>query len=89
MQAAISDAFIDELTAMGDEGRCAQGIERYREAGASSPCIGPIAKTDFDGDAARRRRLLASRSLLQAGPRSRAARAERCADDGRLALGSR
>ena len=24
------------------------GIERYREAGATSPCIGPIPKTDFE-----------------------------------------
>lgn len=48
MQAAISDAFLEELTAVGDETTVAAGIERYRSAGASSPCIGPIAKTDFE-----------------------------------------
>ncbi len=24
------------------------GVERYRRAGATTPCIGPIAKTDFE-----------------------------------------
>jgi hypothetical protein len=24
------------------------GVERYRAAGATSPCIGPIPKTDFE-----------------------------------------
>jgi hypothetical protein len=24
------------------------GVERYRAAGATSPCVGPIGKTDFD-----------------------------------------
>ena len=23
------------------------GIQRYRDAGATSPCLGPISKTDF------------------------------------------
>ncbi len=47
MQAAISDAFLEELTAVGAEDGVRAGIERYRDAGASSPCIGPIAGTDF------------------------------------------
>jgi probable F420-dependent oxidoreductase len=47
MQAAISDAFLEELTAVGDETAVRGGIERYRQAGATSPCVGPIAKTDF------------------------------------------
>jgi alkanesulfonate monooxygenase SsuD/methylene tetrahydromethanopterin reductase-like flavin-dependent oxidoreductase (luciferase family) len=47
MQSAISDAFLDELTAVGDESQVKAGIERYRAAGASSPCVGPIPKTDF------------------------------------------
>jgi alkanesulfonate monooxygenase SsuD/methylene tetrahydromethanopterin reductase-like flavin-dependent oxidoreductase (luciferase family) len=47
MQQAISDEFLAELTAIGDESAVRAGIERYREAGAGSPCIGPIAKTDF------------------------------------------
>jgi alkanesulfonate monooxygenase SsuD/methylene tetrahydromethanopterin reductase-like flavin-dependent oxidoreductase (luciferase family) len=48
MQAAISDGFLDELTAVGDDGEVRAGLERYRAAGAPSPCIGPIPKTDFD-----------------------------------------
>jgi probable F420-dependent oxidoreductase len=48
MQSAISDAFLDELTAVGDESQVRAGIERYRTAGAGSPCVGPIPKTDFE-----------------------------------------
>lgn len=47
MQAAISDAFIGALTAIGDEDTVRAGVERYLAAGAVSPCVGPIAKTDF------------------------------------------
>jgi probable F420-dependent oxidoreductase len=47
MQAAISDRFIEELTAIGDEAAVLAGVERYREAGASSPCIGPVPGSDF------------------------------------------
>ena len=48
MQGAISDGFLDELTAVGDETQVRDGIDRYRRAGASSPCVGPIPKTDFE-----------------------------------------
>jgi len=48
MQTAISDAFLEELTAVGDASSVVAGIERYRSAGAGSPCIGPITKTDFE-----------------------------------------
>lgn len=48
MQGAISDEFLEELTAVGDQTQVTDGIERYRRAGASSPCIGPIPKTDFE-----------------------------------------
>jgi probable F420-dependent oxidoreductase len=47
MQAAISDEFVAELTAVGDERQVKDGLARYRDAGATSPCVGPIAKTDF------------------------------------------
>jgi F420-dependent oxidoreductase-like protein len=47
MQAAISDKFLEELTAVGDAATVQAGIERYRAAGAISPCIGPIPGTDF------------------------------------------
>jgi alkanesulfonate monooxygenase SsuD/methylene tetrahydromethanopterin reductase-like flavin-dependent oxidoreductase (luciferase family) len=48
MQEAISEEFLQELTAVGDQAAVSAGIERYRAAGATSPCVGPIAKSDFD-----------------------------------------
>jgi alkanesulfonate monooxygenase SsuD/methylene tetrahydromethanopterin reductase-like flavin-dependent oxidoreductase (luciferase family) len=48
MQAAISDTFLDALTAVGDPSDVQDGIGRYREAGATSPSIGPIPGTDFE-----------------------------------------
>jgi alkanesulfonate monooxygenase SsuD/methylene tetrahydromethanopterin reductase-like flavin-dependent oxidoreductase (luciferase family) len=48
MQKAISVEFLDQLTAVGGESDVREGIERYRRAGATSPCVGPIPKTDFE-----------------------------------------
>jgi alkanesulfonate monooxygenase SsuD/methylene tetrahydromethanopterin reductase-like flavin-dependent oxidoreductase (luciferase family) len=48
MQSAISEDFLEQLTAVGDESEVRAGVERYREAGARSPCIGPIPTTDFE-----------------------------------------
>ena len=48
MKAAISDRFLEALTAVGDDARVVAGLERYRSAGATSPCLGPIPKTDFE-----------------------------------------
>jgi F420-dependent oxidoreductase-like protein len=48
MQAAISDRFLEVLTATGDEDGVRAGIERYRSAGSTSPCVGPIPRTDFE-----------------------------------------
>jgi alkanesulfonate monooxygenase SsuD/methylene tetrahydromethanopterin reductase-like flavin-dependent oxidoreductase (luciferase family) len=48
MQAAISSRFVEALTAAGDEDAVRRGVERYRSAGATSPCVGPIARTDFE-----------------------------------------
>jgi alkanesulfonate monooxygenase SsuD/methylene tetrahydromethanopterin reductase-like flavin-dependent oxidoreductase (luciferase family) len=48
MRSAISEEFLEELTAIGDEAAVRSSIERYRDAGATSPSVGPIAKTDFD-----------------------------------------
>ena len=45
MRAAISDRFLSALTAVGD---VPAGVERYRAAGATSPCVGPIPGTDFE-----------------------------------------
>jgi probable F420-dependent oxidoreductase len=48
MQAAISDRFLAELAAVGDRDTVRAGIARYRAAGATSPGVGPISRTDFD-----------------------------------------
>ena len=48
MQAAISTRFLEQLTAVGDQAAVHAGLERYRAAGATSPCVGPIPKTDFE-----------------------------------------
>ena len=48
MGAAISDAFLDALTAVGDENGVREGLERYRQAGATTPGVGPIPRTDFE-----------------------------------------
>jgi F420-dependent oxidoreductase-like protein len=48
MERAISEDFLEQLTAVGDEPAVRGGVVRYREAGATSPCIGPIPKTDFE-----------------------------------------
>ncbi len=47
MGAAISDEFLGTLTAVGDADAVRAGIQRYLDAGATSPCVGPIQKTDF------------------------------------------
>jgi F420-dependent oxidoreductase-like protein len=46
-KAGISDRFLESLTAIGsaEDVRC--GITRYREAGATSPGVGPVPRTDF------------------------------------------
>ena len=49
MRSAISDRFLDALTAVGDEDAVRAGVERYRDAGVSLPCLGPISRTDFEG----------------------------------------
>ncbi|HUA73359.1 MAG TPA: LLM class flavin-dependent oxidoreductase [Solirubrobacteraceae bacterium] len=48
MQAAISDDFLAQLTAVGAEADVRDGLDRYRAAGATTPCVGPISKTDFE-----------------------------------------
>jgi alkanesulfonate monooxygenase SsuD/methylene tetrahydromethanopterin reductase-like flavin-dependent oxidoreductase (luciferase family) len=48
MQAAISDAFLALLTAVGDEDAVRAGVARYMDAGTTSPCVGPIPGTDFE-----------------------------------------
>jgi alkanesulfonate monooxygenase SsuD/methylene tetrahydromethanopterin reductase-like flavin-dependent oxidoreductase (luciferase family) len=45
---AISDRFLEALGAIGPHEEAAAAVRRYRDAGATSPCIGGVAKTDFD-----------------------------------------
>lgn len=49
MSQAISNRFLDVLTAIGDESQVGAGMKRYLEAGVTAPCIGPISKSDFEG----------------------------------------
>ncbi|HYP47323.1 MAG TPA: LLM class flavin-dependent oxidoreductase [Thermoleophilaceae bacterium] len=46
--AGISDRFLGSLAAIGTPDQALAAVRRYREAGATSPCVGAIAKTDFD-----------------------------------------
>jgi hypothetical protein len=48
MREAISDRFLDALTAVGDQRAVRAGLDRYVEAGVTLPCIGPISRTDFE-----------------------------------------
>jgi alkanesulfonate monooxygenase SsuD/methylene tetrahydromethanopterin reductase-like flavin-dependent oxidoreductase (luciferase family) len=48
MQAAISERFLEQLTAVGDESAMSAGLSRYRDAGATSPCVGPIPGSDLE-----------------------------------------
>jgi F420-dependent oxidoreductase-like protein len=43
----ISDGFLGQLTAIGSPDDVRAGIARYREAGATSPCVGAVPGTDF------------------------------------------
>lgn len=47
-KAAISDRFLDDLTAIGSPEEVRAGIQRYSDAGATSPCIGAVPRTDFN-----------------------------------------
>ena len=48
-KSGISDAMLDEVAGIGDAGTVAAAVERYADAGVTSPCIGGIPRTDFDG----------------------------------------
>lgn len=45
---AISDGFLENLAAIGPPDIAAAAVERYRDAGATSPCIGAVPGTDFE-----------------------------------------
>jgi alkanesulfonate monooxygenase SsuD/methylene tetrahydromethanopterin reductase-like flavin-dependent oxidoreductase (luciferase family) len=46
--AAISDRFLQTLTAIGSVEDAEASVRRYFEAGATSPCLGGVPGTDFD-----------------------------------------
>lgn len=48
-RAGISDGMLSELAGIGDADRVVAAVTRYGDAGATSPCIGGIPGTDFDG----------------------------------------
>ncbi len=48
-KAGLSDALLDSLAGIGDAGQVTGAVERYRQAGATSPCVGGIPGTDYDG----------------------------------------
>jgi F420-dependent oxidoreductase-like protein len=48
MRAAISDEFLGMLTAVGDEAAVRAALARYVDAGTTSPCIGPISRSDAE-----------------------------------------
>jgi alkanesulfonate monooxygenase SsuD/methylene tetrahydromethanopterin reductase-like flavin-dependent oxidoreductase (luciferase family) len=48
-KAGLSDRMLDSLAGIGTPDQVRAAVERYREAGAISPCIGGIPGADFDG----------------------------------------
>jgi probable F420-dependent oxidoreductase len=45
---AISDSFLESLTAIGSPEEVRAGVARYRDAGATSPGVGAVPRTDFE-----------------------------------------
>jgi alkanesulfonate monooxygenase SsuD/methylene tetrahydromethanopterin reductase-like flavin-dependent oxidoreductase (luciferase family) len=46
--AEISDRFLGSLGAIGPQEEARASLQRYRDAGTTSPCVGPVAGTDFE-----------------------------------------
>ncbi|MET0823374.1 MAG: LLM class flavin-dependent oxidoreductase [Solirubrobacterales bacterium] len=47
-KAGLSDRMLDELAGIGSAEQVKEAVERYRAAGATSPGIGGLRRTDFD-----------------------------------------
>jgi alkanesulfonate monooxygenase SsuD/methylene tetrahydromethanopterin reductase-like flavin-dependent oxidoreductase (luciferase family) len=47
-KAGLSDRMLGELAGIGDADAIRAAVDRYREAGAVSPCVGGLPGTDFD-----------------------------------------
>ncbi len=48
-KAGLSDAMLGALAGIGPAEEVRAAVERYLEAGAISPCVGGVPRTDFDG----------------------------------------
>jgi F420-dependent oxidoreductase-like protein len=48
-KAGLSDGLLESLAGLGSADDVRGAVERYREAGATSPSIGGLPKSDFDG----------------------------------------
>lgn len=48
-KAGLSDGMLSELAGIGGADEVRGSVQRYREAGAKSPCVGAMPGTDFDG----------------------------------------
>ncbi|MFN2611777.1 MAG: LLM class flavin-dependent oxidoreductase, partial [Solirubrobacterales bacterium] len=48
-KAGLTDRMIDSLIGAGDADEVRAAVDRYRDAGALSPCIGGLPGGDFDG----------------------------------------
>jgi hypothetical protein len=46
--AQISDGYLETLAAIGTAEEAKASIDRYFEAGATSPGVGPVPRTDFE-----------------------------------------
>ena len=44
----VTDEFLHALTAIGSEDDVQAGLQAYRDAGTTSPCVSPIARTDLE-----------------------------------------
>jgi alkanesulfonate monooxygenase SsuD/methylene tetrahydromethanopterin reductase-like flavin-dependent oxidoreductase (luciferase family) len=47
-KAGLSERMLNSLAGIGDGDAVRAAVERYRDAGATSPCVGGISSTDFD-----------------------------------------
>jgi alkanesulfonate monooxygenase SsuD/methylene tetrahydromethanopterin reductase-like flavin-dependent oxidoreductase (luciferase family) len=47
-KAGLSDRMLGELAGIGDDDAVTGAVERYRDAGVTSPCVGAIPRTDFE-----------------------------------------
>jgi hypothetical protein len=45
---SISERFIDDLCAIGDDAAVRDGVQRYRDAGVTNPVVTAILGTDFE-----------------------------------------